>query len=78
MLVFLALNKIDLAYEQTELSDVILKVTSGEYDFPELLQCILNHLGSSPIWMKQKSINRYQKTSLPKSTKIPARRLNNN
>ena len=49
MLVFLALNKIDLAYEQTELSDVILKVTSGEYDFPEQLQWILNHLGSSPI-----------------------------
>ena len=43
MLVFLALNKIDLVYEQTELSDIILKVASGEYDFPELLQWILNH-----------------------------------
>ena len=43
MLVFLALNKIDLVYEQTELSDVILKIASGEYDFSELLQWILNH-----------------------------------
>lgn len=43
MLVFLALNKIELAYEQSELSDVILKIASGEYDFPELLRWILNH-----------------------------------
>ena len=43
MLVFLALNKIDLTYKQNELSDIILKVASGEYDFPDLLQWILNH-----------------------------------
>lgn len=43
MLVFLAINKIELVYEQDELSDVILKVASGEYDFQELLQWILNH-----------------------------------
>ncbi len=43
MLVFLALNRIDLTYKQDELSDVILKVASGEYDFPDLLQWILNH-----------------------------------
>ena len=43
MLVFLALNKIELVYEQNDLSDIILKVASGEYDFPELLQWILNH-----------------------------------
>ena len=43
MLVFLALNKIDLTYKQNELSDVILKVASGEYGFPDLLKWILNH-----------------------------------
>ena len=43
MLVFLALNKIELVYEQSELSDVILKIASDEYGFPELLQWILNH-----------------------------------
>ena len=43
MLVFLTLNKIELVYEQSELSDVILKIASDEYGFPELLQWILNH-----------------------------------
>ena len=43
MLVFLALNKIELVYEQSELSDVILKIASDEYGFPELLRWILNH-----------------------------------
>lgn len=43
MLVFLAMNKIELTYEQKELSDVILKVASGECDYRELLQWVLNH-----------------------------------
>ena len=43
MLVFLDLNKIDLTYKQNELSDIILKVASGEYGFPDLLQWILDH-----------------------------------
>lgn len=42
-MIVLALNKIELVYEQSELSDVILKIASDEYGFPELLQWILNH-----------------------------------
>lgn len=43
MLVFLALNKIELDYTQTELSDTILKVASDEYSFEDLLKWILDH-----------------------------------
>lgn len=43
MLVFLALNKIELDYTQTELSDTILKVTANEYTFDDLLKWILDH-----------------------------------
>lgn len=43
MLVFLALNKIELDYTQTELSDTILKVTADEYTFNDLLEWILDH-----------------------------------
>lgn len=43
MLVFLALNKIELDYTQKELSDIILKVASGESTFDDLLQWILSH-----------------------------------
>lgn len=43
MLVFLALNKIDLEYTQTELSDIILKVAADEYTFNDLLKWILDH-----------------------------------
>ena len=42
-LVFLALNKIELDYTQKELSDIILKVASGESTFDDLLQWILSH-----------------------------------
>ena len=38
MLVFLALNKIELDYTQTELSDTILKVAADEYTFNDLLK----------------------------------------
>lgn len=43
MLVFLALNKIELEYTQKELSDTILKVAAGDYSFDDLLKWILSH-----------------------------------
>lgn len=43
MLVFLALNKIELDYTQDELSDTVLKIAAGELDFEDLLQWILKH-----------------------------------
>lgn len=43
MLVFLALNKIELEYTQSELSDTILKVASDEYSFEDLSKWILDH-----------------------------------
>lgn len=45
MLVFLAVNGIELNYEQQELIDVILAVASGETDRQGLLQWILEHEG---------------------------------
>lgn len=43
MLVFLALNKIELEYTQQEVSDIILKVASGENEFNDLLKWIIKH-----------------------------------
>lgn len=43
MLVFLALNKIELDYTQEELSDTVLKIAAGNMDFENLLQWILLH-----------------------------------
>lgn len=43
MLVFLALNRIELDYTQKELSDTILKVAAGEYSFHDLLKWIIEH-----------------------------------
>lgn len=43
MLVFLALNKIELDYTQEELSDTILKVAADKYKFENLLKWILDH-----------------------------------
>ena len=43
MLVFLAVNGIELCYEQQELIDVILSVASGGTDRQGLLQWILDH-----------------------------------
>lgn len=43
MLVFLAVNGIDLRYEQQELIDIILSVASGKTDRHGLLQWILDH-----------------------------------
>lgn len=43
MLVFLALNKIDLIYTQDELSDTFLKIAAGELSQQELLHWIISH-----------------------------------
>ncbi len=43
MLIFLALNDIDLKYTQDELSDVFLKVASGDCGFEDLLLWIISH-----------------------------------
>lgn len=43
MLVLLALNGIELQYEQDELSDEILAVAAGKYGFEHLLQWVIDH-----------------------------------
>ena len=43
MLVFLALNGIELKYTQKELYETILNVASGRVDYNGLLQWVLNH-----------------------------------
>ena len=43
MLVFLALNGIDLDYAQEELSDIILSVSASESGYDELLRWLLEH-----------------------------------
>ena len=43
MLVFLALNGIELKYTQKELYETILNVASGSGDYNGLLQWVLNH-----------------------------------
>ena len=43
MLVFLALNGIELSYTQKELSDIILAVAAGEKEYEDLLVWLLKH-----------------------------------
>ena len=43
MLVLLALNGIELRFEQEELSDEILAVASGTYGYEHLLQWVIGH-----------------------------------
>ncbi len=43
MLVFLALNRRELEYEQKELSDIILEIADGRKDCHGLLQWIIEH-----------------------------------
>lgn len=43
MLVLLALNGIELHFEQDELSNEILAVASGVYDYDQLLQWVIDH-----------------------------------
>lgn len=43
MLVFLALNGIDLSYTQRELADIFLQIAAGSADYEALLQWLLDH-----------------------------------
>lgn len=43
MLVFLALNKIELNYTQKELIDTILRLATGTLTFEELLSWVTTH-----------------------------------
>lgn len=43
ILVFLALNKVELDYTQEELSDIFLKIAAGESGFEDLLHWITTH-----------------------------------
>ena len=43
MLVFLALNGVELDYAQEELSDIILRIAAGAAGQKELLDWLLNH-----------------------------------
>lgn len=43
MLVFLALNGVELSYSQKELSDIILAVAAGEKEYEDLLSWLLKH-----------------------------------
>ncbi len=43
MLVFLALNGVELQHSQAELSDVILQLAAGEIEATDLLRWILEH-----------------------------------
>ena len=43
MLIFLALNHIELKYTQEELTEIILKVAGGESSYEGLLQWIIQH-----------------------------------
>lgn len=43
MLVFLALNRIELDYTQKELSDIILRVAADESSFNDLLKWVIEH-----------------------------------
>lgn len=43
MLIFLSLNGIELDYTQNELSDMVLKVASGDLSFDDMLQWIIKH-----------------------------------
>lgn len=43
MLVFLALNGIEIEYTQEELSATILKVAAGDYSFENLVKWVVDH-----------------------------------
>ena len=43
MLVFLAVNGLELSYTQQELSDIILQVAAGEKEYDDLLVLLLAH-----------------------------------
>ena len=43
MLVFLALNRIELDYTQDELSDIVLRIAASDLIFEDLLKWIIEH-----------------------------------
>ena len=43
MLVFLAINGVELDYLQEELSDMVLKVAAGSYQYEDILNWIIQH-----------------------------------
>ena len=43
MLLFLAVNGVELTYTQTELSDIILQVAASEKEYPDLLDWLIRH-----------------------------------
>ena len=43
MLVFLAVNGVELTYTQTELSDIILQVAASEKEYSDLLDWLIRH-----------------------------------
>ena len=43
MLVFLAVNGVELTYTQTELSDIILQVAASEKEYADLLDWLIGH-----------------------------------
>ena len=43
MLVFLALNKIELEYTQDELIKIVMQIASDESGFDELLKWVISH-----------------------------------
>lgn len=43
MLVFLAVNGLELSYTQQELSDIILQIAAGEKEYEDLLAWLLGH-----------------------------------
>ena len=43
MLVFLALNGVELTYTQQELIDIILHLAAGEAEYEDLLNWLLSH-----------------------------------
>ena len=43
MLVFLAVNGVELTYTQTQLSDIILQVAASEKEYPDLLNWLIRH-----------------------------------
>ena len=49
MLVFLALNGIELQHSQSELSDVILQLAAGEIEATDLLRWILEHQSQGAV-----------------------------
>ena len=44
MLIFLEINGVHAEYTQKELADIIMKIASGEKDYPDLLLWVRSHI----------------------------------